>query len=84
MKSNADDPQRFDFHPWPRLPRSGERSTARTVIGSIIIAVILIDTALSNPDLGRIVVTCIILYVVVVWMRRRRPQHPARGQHPAQ
>ncbi|WP_159618386.1 hypothetical protein [Arthrobacter zhaoguopingii] len=78
MKCNADDPQRFDFHPWPQLPRSGGRSTARIVIGSIILAVIVIDTALSGPNLGRIIVACIILYVVTVWMRRQRPQQPDR------
>ncbi len=78
MKSNADDPQRFDFHPWPRLPGSGGRSMARIVIGSIILAVIVIDTALSGPNLGRIIVACIVLYVVVIWMRRERPQQPRR------
>ncbi len=77
MKSNADDPQRFDFHPWPQLPRSG-RSTARIVMGSIILAIIIIDTALSGPNLGRIIVTCIVLYVVVIWMRRERPQQPGQ------
>ncbi|TDK27676.1 hypothetical protein E2F48_00600 [Arthrobacter crusticola] len=78
MKSNADDPQRFDFHPWPQLPRSGGRSTARLLIGSIILAIIVIDTALSGPNLGRIIVACIVLYVVVIWMRRERPQQPDR------
>ena len=81
MKSNDDEPHTFDFHPWP-LPlrsghlsgaRTGHRSPGRMVLGSVILAILVLDAVLSDLSLGRWIVTGIIGYVVITWMTRRRP-----------
>jgi hypothetical protein len=85
MKPNADDPHQFDFHPWPRPLRSGnlsrarpgQRSPGRMVLGTVILAILVLDATLSDLSFGRWIVTGIIAYVVIIWMTRRHPQGPA-------
>jgi hypothetical protein len=48
------------------------------ILGTVILAILVLDAALSGLSLGRWIVTGIIGYVVIVWMTRRRPQSPGR------
>ena len=70
MKHNADDPQQSDFHPWPHPLGPGQLALIRKSFVVVLLGVVVVGAFSTDLTFVRVIVNCVIVYVVVKWARQ--------------